>query len=458
MHSLFRIINFVSWPASNITYRRLLPSLMACGAIFSTCVPAQGQVLLAPKSADPALAGLPAALNSALQLHPSLASQQALVRSKEANAESARAARYPTLGGSIGSGQTYGHSGARTTTVSARQTLWAFGRIDSAITYADRDTQAQQASTWAIRRELLEQTAVAYANVQGVRERLAVAEQSVTRHLELQQQIQRRAEGGLASPVDVSMAQARLLQARAAHATAASDLRTAESALLGLTQELVRSDVPVPDDNLWLPNDETVREQVLIQSAAIKARQATLELAESDVERERTASRPTVYLEAARNQYSGLPNYTSSNTVNIVISGNMEGLGLVSQNRSRAALERVESARQDLAQQRHEQDIQTRQLLDQRDANLALLQGYTQSVAELDGTLASFRRQYESGYKSWLDVLNAVRELAEQQSAQVQARAAWRASSLRLAARIGHLDDPTGLPLGADSSRVEMPR
>jgi adhesin transport system outer membrane protein len=60
---------------------------------------------------------------------------------------------------------------------------------------------------------LLEETAVSYSNVQGARERRAVAEQSVQRHQELQQQIQRRAAGGLASTVDVSMAQTRLLQA-----------------------------------------------------------------------------------------------------------------------------------------------------------------------------------------------------------------------------------------------------
>lgn len=128
--------------------------------------------------------------------HPSLASQQALVRSKEASADSARAARLPTLGASAGTGQISGYSDSRTTTLSVSQPLWAFGRIDSAIDYADNDTLAQQATAQATRRELLEDTAVAYANIQGIRERLAVAESNVNNHQALQEQIQRRAQGG----------------------------------------------------------------------------------------------------------------------------------------------------------------------------------------------------------------------------------------------------------------------
>ncbi len=78
--------------------------------------------------------------------HPGLASQQALVRSKEANADSARAARLPTLGASAGTGQISGYNDSTSTTLSVSQPLWAFGRIDSAIDYADDDTLAQQAT------------------------------------------------------------------------------------------------------------------------------------------------------------------------------------------------------------------------------------------------------------------------------------------------------------------------
>jgi adhesin transport system outer membrane protein len=387
-------------------------------------------------------AGLPAALRSMLLNHPSLAGKQAQVRAKESAADAARAARYPTLSASAGTGQNAGYSGTSTATLSARQPLWAFGRIDNAIAYADQDIQVQQADAWSTRRQLLEETAVSYSNVQGARERLAVAEQSVLRHQELQQQIQRRAAGGLASTVDVSMAQTRLLQARAQRESTEADLRNAEAALLALTQLPVASDLPAPSLMVDLPGESMIGEQVLAQSAVLRLREAMVALAAADVQRERTATMPTVLLEAGRNQVARLPNQTSSTTINIVMQANLEGMGLANQAQQRAALERVESARQDLAQQRHEQQIQLRQLLDRRASDQTLLAGYAESVMTLESTLASFRRQYESGYKSWLDVLNAVRELADQQMQQTQVQASWRVNSLRLSARMGRLDEP----------------
>lgn len=223
-------------------------------------------------SEDSSPGGLFAALRSTMLHHPSLASQQALVRSKEASADSARAARLPTLGASAGTGQISGYTDSRTTTLSVSQPLWAFGRIDSAIDYADNDTVAQQATAWATRRQLLEDTAVAYANIQGVRERLTVAESNVNNHQALQEQIQRRAQGGLASPADVSLAKARLLQARASLEQAKSDLLTAESTLLSLTQVPIASELPVPGSILKLPADTSIQEQILAQSATVRAR------------------------------------------------------------------------------------------------------------------------------------------------------------------------------------------
>lgn len=414
----------------------LLTAGMACCLAFS----ASAQAITDLPS------GLPAALRSMLQNHPALAGKQAQVRAKESAADGARAARYPTLSTSIGTGQSSGYSGASTATINARQPLWAFGRIDNAIAYADQDVQVQQAEVWFTMRQLLEETAVSYSNVQGARERLAVAEQSVLRHQELQQQIQRRATGGLASAVDVSMAQTRLLQARAQRETAGADLRNAEAALLALTQLTVASDLPAPSFMLDLPGEPVINEQVLGQSAPVRLRESMVTLAEADVQRARTANMPTVLLEAGRNQVARLPNQTSSTTLNIVMQASLEGMGLANQAQQRAALERVEAARQDLAQQRHEQQIQLLQLLDRRASDQTLLAGYAESVMTLESTLASFRRQYESGYKSWLDVLNAVRELADQQMQQAQVQASWRVNSLRLSARMGRLDPPGAMP------------
>jgi outer membrane protein, adhesin transport system len=75
-----------------------------------------------------------------------------------------------------------------------------------------------------------------------------------------------------------------------------------------------------------------------------------------------------------------------------------------------------------------------------------LIELQTASLSDLELLLASYQRQYESGTKSWLDLLNVQRELFEQKRQLVQAQTDWQIYSLRLLARIGDLDRLAGLP------------
>jgi adhesin transport system outer membrane protein len=64
---------------------------------------------------------------------------------------------------------------------------------------------------------------------------------------------------------------------------------------------------------------------------------------------------------------------------------------------------------------------------------------------DLESLVASYERQYESGTKSWLDVLNVQRELFDQKRQLVQAQTDWQTYTLQLLARGGDLDKLVGL-------------
>lgn len=51
--------------------------------------------------------------------------------------------------------------------------------------------------------------------------------------------------------------------------------------------------------------------------------------------------------------------------------------------------------------------------------------------------LASYKRQFEAGKKTWLDLLNAVRELAQNQYGLADAQAAMLGAMSRLQLRMG---------------------
>ena len=103
------------------------------------------------------------------------------------------------------------------------------------------------------------------------------------------------------------------------------------------------------------------------------------------------------------------------------------------------------AAEQDLAATKVEVTREIRRLERNRALQRDLIELQTQSVADLESLLASYQRQYETGTKSWLDLLNVQRELDDQRRALVQARTDWQIYTLQLLARIGGLDDLAGI-------------
>lgn len=125
-------------------------------------------VLALPVNAQQA-DGLQAALQAALTLHPAISGKQSQIKAREYSADAARAQRYPSL---TAQAQQYSGDNRDATTgddlstpmtLRARQPVWAFGRIDKSIAFADADTDVERVDLLRVQRQLLEQTAVAYA-------------------------------------------------------------------------------------------------------------------------------------------------------------------------------------------------------------------------------------------------------------------------------------------------------
>lgn len=390
----------------------------------------------APALAAPAQAeGLAAALRATMSAHPSVAGKRAEVAAKGHGVEAAQAQRYPTLSAQAATNDDSTHP----VTLRARQPVWAFGRIDSSIAHADADLRAETADLVRVQRVLIEQTATAYAKVRGVMDRLAVARDNVAALGQLHEQIQRREKGQLASAADVRLALARLTQARAQVARYAGEADIALTELQALTQTPVSTRQAVPDTVTELPGPGPLMALAEEQSADMQLRREYVALAEAEAAVERTAAFPTVYLQADKylNQAARADNGA---VIGVVIEGSLEGMGFATRGRNRAAQSRVEAARQALEAARTDLGRTVRTLDSSRAVQQDLIESQRQSVSELDALLASYRRQYEAGSKSWLDVLNMQRELTDQRLQQAQAEHDWLSYTLKLAALTGRLD------------------
>ena len=386
--------------------------------------------------------GLAIALRATLEHHPAISGKRAEVAAKSYAGDSARSLRLPTLSSQAAAQDINTNTGtstrANTLNLRARQPLWAFGRIDSTIAFADADSMAEEADLLRVKRQFMDLTAVAYARVMGSRQRLRVAVEYIDSLEKLYQQVHRREQGQLASSADVRLALARLVQGRAQKDRIENELTVAESELLALTQIPVKVDL-APPPGLTLLHDASKLEALAQERSAdvgLKIQRAAV--ARADVEREKDAPKPTLYLQADRS-YSK-PTYGNESTVGVVLEASLDGLGFAASGRSNAAEARRQAVDEDLNATRSEISRVVKSLYANRQLQQNLVASQNQGVAELIEIMASYRRQYEAGYKTWIEVLNIQRELAEQQLLLAQAENDWLVYTLKLAVLTGELD------------------
>jgi outer membrane protein, adhesin transport system len=152
---------------------------------------------------------------------------------------------------------------------------------------------------------------------------------------------------------------------------------------------------------------------------------------------------PTIYLQADR--YYDQPGLDDDSQASVVFEASLEGLGFAARGRTAEAVSSRTAATQDLAAAKVELTREIRDLERNRRLQTELIGLQTESLSDLEELLASYQRQYETGTKSWLDLMNMQRELFDQRRQLVQAQTDWQIYTLRLLARIGGLDSLAGI-------------
>jgi adhesin transport system outer membrane protein len=384
--------------------------------------------------------GLAFALQSAVANNPAAKSSRAQLTVKRSDVWSAQAARLPSLSGQVGTDD----AEIDRSTVSVAQPLFAFGRIHNGVKKAQA---ALDAETWALRkseRVLIEETAMAYGRIQGIRRRDVVASQNIAEHERLYERIERRRAGRLASDTDVRLAFSRLVQAQAQQATLAGDLAVALAELQALTQAEVDTEPDVDPMHAELPDRETVEALALERSAALKERVDALEALRYDVTLERARSLPTLSARV-EHAFGDRIGGSEATRVGLFFQGNVEGAGFVALGRVRGAAAKLRAAEHDLDGARTEIIRRTRTLIASRDVQSDLIRSQRAALEAAAATKESFERQFESGHKTFLELLNIQRELAEVGLQLAQAKNEWLVVSLQLAALTGRLDALAGL-------------
>ena len=375
------------------------------------------------------------ALSLAATHHPSVKAKQAEVQAAQADLETAKWSRFPTV-----STEATASGGRPQAALLVQQPLWAGGKIDAQNRLALAQLMLAEAGLLEIRNSLMQQTGQQFFEVLRWHQRLDVARKTEDEHRKLLELIQRRVAAEISPLTDQVLASARFQQAVSERIQFGRSMQTAQLALQQLVSEPY-TDLKAPD-RLALPKQE---EGVAIEaskshSAELLRWRTQQEVAQAQIDMAQAGLFPTLALahrhNLGANDNAALPNRTY---LSLQFS---PGPGFSARSAAAAARSRLENSLQNTVVFERQLAQQVRTALAELDALAQQVEPARLLVAATEEVVASYLRQYQIGKKNWLDVLNALREGAQAHYSAVDVASNTQSLQLRLMLLTGPTNTP----------------
>jgi adhesin transport system outer membrane protein len=324
-----------------------------------------------------------------------------------------------------------------------QQPLWAGGRIEAGLDAAHSRSNAAQVGIDAAQYTLALRVTAAWAAWVQAQGRGEVLDKGIALLSVYSQSVVRRIAGGISGNVDLALVSARVAQTQGDLDAARSAQRNALARLAQLTgqpwrpQDLATA-LAADGEEAPLPRLDLLVSQGVMHSAALKRLEADIQTAQHEIKQSRAVLWPTLSLRAQHqhNEATGLN--TNDNRVMLVLdytpgAGLSAGANInAAQARSLALRENLEATRRDLTDT-ITADFEDHQSSSERSRSM---QRTITSNAEV---LASYDRLFVAGKQSWLDVMNAARELIQAQTTLVDVVAQRTAARARLRLHMGEM-------------------
>jgi adhesin transport system outer membrane protein len=382
-----------------------------------------------------------ALLDLTFRNNPQLESQSRLIESSQADLRVSFWQFFPTASASVervnapAGDPIYTNPDGNVTVFRLQQPLWTAGRLTAGLNKSEAALLAAQAQFEETRQQLALRTIAAWGEWRAGEQKLSVLRESLQTHQRLTALIGRRVDEGLAASADLVLATGRAEQARVeivlASAQQSSALARFEQ-LVGrrLDEQFLRNlSIKAVDPLPELPL--ALRQSWVISPTAIKI-QAQIRQQELDVEIRKAQLFPEVYVRAEhqRGSYSAF----GPETLNRLFLGltATPGAGLSAKAGIDSATLRVRALQADLESNR-------RSLVEQVSlehvaaiAQSQRTQGLRASATLTREMFDSWDRQFLAGRKTWVEVMNAARELAQVGTGLAEAEISHATATWRL--------------------------
>lgn len=365
-------------------------------------------------------------ITQAVQTHPLVGSAMA---DEQATRESIAAAKlnlYPAP--AISSG--YDQDKGLISRANVRQALWTGGKLTANVNQAIYDDKAATAFVYEQQNTIAKNTIDIWQSHIYATALQGLYVNNLKQLDEFEAMMKRRVDQGVSARIDLDLVTNRILQDQNAYQGALQQQRIAQARLAQMIGEPINEKglrpAPLNDMAKYAKAQSKDLEALIFSQSAINnpkviKQQYQIEAAKQQVKAQQAARYPTIYAQYEQLYY----HKTSKNDGQFSLGLNYEpGAGFSTMALSRASQARVKGLEQsqEAAKRSVLEEIQTQyqQFASAKDQETSLIA----AVAGAQIVVDSYRRQFIAGRKTWLEVLNAVREKAgyQQQLLQVQSQ------------------------------------
>ena len=369
-------------------------------------------------------AGLRLAIDRAAQTHPSVEAARTSAQAAGVDVHAAQWQRFPSL--SVEGLLLDQSSNKVQAQAVVDQPLWTAGRISGSI---DRASAREHASLAAYDEAVLSvalSTSQAFVDVYRLRERAKIISVSLQQHNLMVETMQRRVEQQVSPSSDLDLARARALQIEQEFFQVQAQERSALSRLREWVGDLnfdVINELSFPE--VWPHFDDAdVLNKAIDFNPQLRRLSFESDSAKADVKIAKSTTLPQLSAQYSYSEALG-------NRFGLVLKLQSES-GLSKFSEAEATRIRAQST-----QLQHE--VAARQLRDQLFSTLREYDSFTKRIANSAAAsestklvMESYMRQFTSGRRTWLDVMNAVREATAAETDALDVRIGGASSLVRI--------------------------
>ena len=399
--------------------------------------------LSAVSHADDHRAALPLSINNALALslkfHPIISSKKLEYQAALAELSAARWSAFPDTSFSFRGFQKDDNEQSRDQEIlSVSQPIWTGGKISGGINLAKAQRDAAQLAIVLAEQTLLEETARSFVELHRANIKVEISASNVAEHERLFEIINRRVKASTSPEVDLRLAKARLAYSQSQYLQNNNAREVSRAKLEQRIGQPVFEIIPPQREHIGNMSLDEVEKSVIAFSPALRKKRAEIVGLEASEKVSKSALFPQISLGYERRYGELLANQEPEQ---VFLGVDFQpGAGLSARSSIIVSRARKAALRDGLAAL--ERDIRQEVQITWRELKAAEMQlTPTKVLAETTAdVVASFLRQYTVGRKSWLDVLNAQRELVQARQALADHTAKLTMASFKMQILTGALN------------------